>query len=76
MIAAPHRGRPRHLANPEREGTKEDIRVISNLVTSDIPIRDEGVVSISERSVVSHGRSASIGVSTLGEELIDGIQGI
>ena len=52
---------------------KEDVRVVSNLITSDIPIRDEGVVGISERGVVSHGRSASIGVFTLGKELVDGI---
>lgn len=50
--------------------------MVSNFVASDIPIRDEGVVSISEGSVVSHGRSASIGIFALGEELIDGIQGI
>jgi hypothetical protein len=50
--------------------------VVSNLITGDIPIRDEGVVSVSERSVVSHGRSASVGVFALGEELVDGIQGI
>lgn len=50
--------------------------MISNLVTSDIPIRDEGIVCIRERSVISHRRSASIGVFALGEELVDGIQGV
>ena len=50
--------------------------MISNLVTSDVPIRDEGIVGIRERSVVSHRRSASIGVFALGEELVDGIQGV
>lgn len=50
--------------------------MIANLITSDIPIRDEGVIGVSERSVVSHGRSASIGVLALCKELVNGIQGV
>ena len=50
--------------------------MVSDFVTSDIPIGDKGIIGISERSVISHGRSASIGVLALGKELIDGIEGI
>jgi hypothetical protein len=66
---------PRRPETPKK-GIKEDVRVVTNLVTCDIPIRDEGVIRIRERSIVSHGRPASVGVFALGEELVDGIQGI
>ena len=54
----------------------KDVRVVSNLVTGDIPISDEGVVSVGERCIVSHGGWASVGVFAVGEELPDGIQGV
>ena len=31
-----------------KEGRKKNVRVVGDLVTSDIPIRDEGVVGVSE----------------------------
>jgi len=50
--------------------------VVGNLVASNIPIRDEGIVSIRERCVVCHDGWASVGVLAVGEELLHGIQGI
>jgi len=50
--------------------------VISNLVPGDVPIRDEGIVSVGQRCVVSHDGWASVGVFAVGEELPDGIQSV
>lgn len=55
----------------ERKG---DIRVISDFITGDIPIRDKAIVGVGERCIVRHGRSASVGVFALCEKLVDGIQ--
>ena len=50
--------------------------MVSNLVTGNIPIRDEGIVGIGERCIVSHDGWASVGIFAVGEELLHGIQGI
>ena len=50
--------------------------MVGNLVTGNIPIRDEGIISIGERCVVGHDGWASVGVFAVGEELLHGIQGI
>lgn len=62
---------PRCLENSKGEGKDKDVRVVTNLVTGDVPIRDEGIISVSERSIVSHGGSAPVGVLALSKELID-----
>ena len=47
-----------------------------DLVSLDKPVSDEGVVCVVQGRVVSHLRSAAIGVYTVSEELVDGIKGI
>ena len=50
--------------------------MVGNLVAGDIPIRDEGIISIGERGVVSHDGWTPVGVFAVGEELFNGIQGV
>jgi hypothetical protein len=50
--------------------------VVSDLVTSHIPIRNERVVGVRERRVVSCDGSTSIRVFAVGDELVDGFQGV
>ena len=47
-----------------------------DLVSLDKPVSDEGVVCVVQGRVVSHLRSAAIGVYTVSEELVDGIEGV
>jgi len=70
------RQEPTSGSRKPKGGGKKDVRVVSDLVTGDIPVRDEGVISVREGGVISHSGPTSIGVSTLGEELVDGIQGV
>jgi hypothetical protein len=48
--------------------------VITNLVTGDIPIRDESVIGVNEGRVVRHDGLAAIGIFALSEELANGTQ--
>ena len=47
--------------------------MVADLITGDVPIRNECVVGIWERGIVSHDGSTSIWVFALSEELVDGI---
>jgi len=59
------------LESSKTEEKVKDVRMVGDLVSGHIPIRDKGIVSVSERSVISHGGSASVGVFAMSEELVD-----
>jgi hypothetical protein len=50
--------------------------VVSNLVTSDEPVGDEGEISVRNLSKVGHLGLASIRVLALSKELVDRVDGI
>lgn len=50
--------------------------MVGDFVACDIPIRDEGVVRVRERSEVGHLHWASIRVLAMRKELVDRIQGV
>ena len=65
---------PRQVEHPrERKG---DIRVISDFIAGDVPIRDKAIVGVGERCVVGHGRSTSVGVFAPRKNLVDGIHSV
>lgn len=51
-------------------------RMVSNLVTSDIPVRHEGEIGVVDGSVVSHLGHTAVGVLAMGKELVDGVESI
>lgn len=48
----------------------------SDLVPLDKPVSDEGVVCVVQGRVVGHLRPAAIGVYTVSEELVDGVESV
>ena len=48
--------------------------MVSDLVTSDVPVGDEGIVCIIQGSVVRHLGRAAIWIYAVTEELVDGIE--
>lgn len=50
--------------------------MVRDLVASDIPIRHEGEVGVVDGSVIGHLGRAAVGVLTVGQELIDSVEGI
>jgi hypothetical protein len=50
--------------------------VVSDLITSDVPVGDESIVCVIQGSVVGHLGRTAIGIYTVTEELVDGIDGV
>jgi hypothetical protein len=50
--------------------------VISDLVTSDVPVGDESIICVIQGSVVGHLGRTAIWIYTVTEELVDGINGV
>jgi hypothetical protein len=48
--------------------------VVRDFIAGDEPVGDEGVVCIVERGKVGHFGSAPVGVLSLGEELVHGVE--
>ena len=53
-----------------------DVRVVRNLISSNIPIRDERIVCVVERCEVCHLRLASVGVLAMRQELVHSIESV
>jgi hypothetical protein len=50
--------------------------MVSNFVSSDIPVSNKSEVGVLNRSVISHLRLATIGVLPVGKKLVDGIESV
>ena len=58
-----------------QRGETEDVRVIRNFISGDIPVCDEGEVGVVDGVVVGHLGLTTVGVLAVCEELVDGIEG-
>jgi hypothetical protein len=50
--------------------------MVSDLVTSDIPVGDEGIIGVVEGDIVSNFWLTPIRVLTMGKELVNGIKSV
>ena len=50
--------------------------MVRDLVAGDVPVGDEGEVGVVDGVVVGHLGRAAVGILTVGEELVDGVEGV
>ena len=50
--------------------------MVRDLVAGDVPVGDEGEVGVVDGVVVGHLGRAAVGVFAVGEELVDGVEGV
>ncbi len=50
--------------------------MVSDLITSDVPVGDEGVVGVVQGDIIRYFGLTPIGIFAVGKELVDGVESV